>query len=81
MKYPSRIDAIIALSLIHGKSINRIALDLELTERAVQLRWKKTVNHLHCRTSQEATAKLAALCERQNKRYPLFVEDILNILL
>ncbi|MCP4476356.1 MAG: hypothetical protein GY821_17710 [Gammaproteobacteria bacterium] len=81
MKYPSDIDAIIALNLMHGKSITRIALDLGRTERTMQLRWKKTVNRLHCRTSREAAAKLAVLCERENKRYPVLIEDVLKILL
>ncbi|MEM9243696.1 MAG: hypothetical protein AAGA27_06520 [Pseudomonadota bacterium] len=72
----NQTDIDIVAKLLSGKSTLGVALDIGKTERTVQMRWKKIMKKLLCKTAVQAAVKIGAKCHA----YPPTKEEITKIL-
>ena len=73
------LDAVITAHVMKGDSITKIALAVGRTERTIQMRWKKIIKRLHCKSTAHAAGKLAIACVKARKRFPPNYSDLLKI--
>ena len=70
------LDTIITSYIMNGSSVTKVAVIVGKTDRTIQLRWKKIVARLCCRSSEHAAGKIGSLCAKYNLKFPPSRKDL-----